>query len=384
MKYLIIGGGPCGDSAAKEIIKRDPQGEVTVLSEENYVPYRRLALTKQAWTGPFETISLKTDTAKINTVLGVKALELDENSQTVTAGDGKTYFYDKLLIATGISPRRLPYEGIIYLRTYEDFLNLKKSIEKGKKVTVIGAGFTGLELAGELKKQGCDVNLLFPENIPCTKVLPEKFCQDIYDSMEKGGVNMCPLETAETVECAEGKYKIITSKKREIICDTVVAGIGNTCNIPFGSKLICENGIKTDSYLETNIKNVYAAGDVAQFPSRLFGVNMRKEFMDNAIKSGKCAAANMCGSETEYNPVINTFFDTFDVGYKAVGEYGMNFRVSYKEAKKGYVIFYRNENVLCGVVFWNVKPALTVAAKCIEDRLTLSDEEYLYMMKYMD
>ena len=111
-------------------------------------------------------------------------------------------------------------------------------------------------------------------------------------------------------------------------------------------------------------------------------IRTEKELV-NAIKSGKCMALNMTGTKTEYNPVLNTFFDTFGIGYKAVGEYGMNMDVSSKETKDGKIVFYRRDNVISGILFWKTKPNLAVALKAIEDRLTLSDEEYMYMMKYL-
>lgn len=381
MKYLIIGGGPCGDSCAKELRKLDPESDITILTEENYVPYRRLSLTKQAWTVPFESISLKTEKQNVNIAKGVKAVSLDETNREVTGSDGKNYPYDRLLIATGISPRKLPDKGIIYLRTYDDFLCLKKSLETGRKVLVIGAGFTGLELAGELKKQGCEVTVIFPEELPVSKILPENFCKQILNTMETNGIEMINSDRTVSIEKTEKGFVSVTEKGREINSDIIVASIGNVCNIPFEEKLDCDRGIIVNSYMETNIPNVYAAGDAAVFESPLFGITSRKEFMDNAIKSGKCAAQNMFGQKTVYNPILNTFFDTFDIGYKAVGEYGMNFDVSVAEAGEGSVIFYRRDNIITGILFWNIKPVLATAIKCIEDRLTLSDEEYMYMMK---
>ena len=381
MKYLIIGGGPCGDSAVKELRKNDPDGEITLITDENFPPYRRLSLTKQVFDLPFDKISLNTEKSNINLVKGVKAQDIDPEKKTVLCSNGKKYVYDKLLIATGISPRKLNYEGFFYLRTAEDFEKLKPFVKEGKRCVIIGAGFTGLELSSELCKRGCKVSVIYMESLPCTKVLPESFCREIVDTFEKNGVEMLKEDSVDIVEFSHNEYKITTKQGKNIVCDFVVASVGNTPNNPFGDKILTENGIAVNEYLETSIKDVYAAGDVAQFPSTLYGTKMRKEFMDNAIKSGKVAALNMVGQKTVHNPILNTFFDAFDLGYKALGEYGMNMNVSVAETDLGKVLFYRQDNnVLKGVLFWKMKPVFS-AAKCIEDQLTLSDEEYMYMFK---
>lgn len=382
MNYVIIGGGPCGDSAIKEIRKNDQNGSITLISEENFPPYRRLSLTKQAWNSGFDGISLKTENQNINFVSGTKAIDIDIDKKEIICDNKKTYPYDKVLIATGISPRKLPNEGIIYLRTFDDFEILKSKVAPNKKVLVIGAGFTGLELASALTKLKCNVSVIYREDLPCKRILPIEFCEDIVRTFKNNGVNMLSDNGTKSIEKLHDGYKIITNNQEELFFDFIVASIGNNVNIPFSEKLICENGIVVNEFCETNIKDVYAAGDVAQFNSEIFDIKMRKEFMDNALKMGKCAALNMCGLPNKYNPIINTFFDAFDLGYKAVGEYGMNMAVSTQEVGDGKVVFYKIDNVIKGILFWGVKPALAPALKIITDKLTLSDEEYLAMMKY--
>jgi len=336
-------------------------------------------LTKQAWTMPFEKISLKTEGQNINFVPNTKALELDENNKKVLCSNGETYKYDKLLIATGISPRKLSYEGIVYLRTYTDLENLKKKLENTKDILVIGAGFTGLELGAQLRGQGYNVSIINGDDLPCKRFLPIEFCEEINNSFLNNGIKFIN-DRNYSVEKDE-KYKVTYSNGYIEEYDLIIASIGNIPNVPFGNKIYAENGIVINEFMETNIDSVYAAGDVAQYESSLFGYKMRREFMDSAMKGGKCAALNMMGIKTSYDPILNTFFDAFDLSYKAVGDYAMNMDVSFKEVKGGSVIFYRMENEIKGILFWKVKPVLGVASKLIEDRLTLSDEEYLAMMK---
>ena len=357
---------------------------------------------------PFENISLKTEDQNIIIECGLKAIDIDPKQKLLTCETNekqeyhlvdpiyKTYEYDKLLIATGIRPRKLNFnEDIIYLRNYSDFCYLKSQIE-GKEhphVLIIGAGFTGLELGAELAKRGANVTMVYPEDLPCRNILPLDFCVQIVETMRKNKVSMISGETVkefkyesmgnEFATKREG-YNVVLESGRTVTeyFDAVVASVGNIPNTLFEDKINNDRGIIVNEYLETNIKDVYAAGDVAVFPSTLYGRNMRKEFMDNAIKSGKCAAQNMLGTPTTYDPILNTFFDAFDISYKAVGEYGMNMSASYKNIDGGSVIFYREDNIIKGIVFWKVKPALAIATTCIKDKLTLSDDEYLYMMKY--
>lgn len=380
MKYVIIGGGPCGDSAIKEIRKNDKESEITLISEEAFPPYRRLSLTKQAWTMAFDKISLKTEGQNINFVPNTKAIDLDHENKKVICSNGKNYEYDKLLIATGISPRKLSYEGLVYLRTYSDLENLKSKLVNAKDLLVIGAGFTGLELGAQLKEQGYNVSIINPDDLPCKRFLPIEFCKEINDSFINNGIKFIN-DGKYNIEKVGDKFKVTFSNGDVIEYDLVIASIGNIPNIPFGDKLSVENGIVVNEFMETSIDSVYAAGDVAQYESSLFGYKMRREFMDSAMKGGKCAAQNMLGIKTSYDPILNTFFDAFDLSYKAVGEYAMNMDVTFKEVQGGSVIFYKKDNEIKGVLFWKVKPALAVASKLIEDRLTLSDEEYFYMMK---
>ncbi len=408
MKYLIIGGGPCADAAAKEIRKGDKEAEIRIITEEWFPPYRRLSLTKQAWDVPFENISLKTEDQNVIIECGLKAVDIDPKKKIVSCISKHkkynlvdevytTFEYDKLLIATGISPRQLNFgEYIIYLRTYSDLGEIKKVFEDEKHpdILLIGAGFTGLELACELTKRGANVTMVYPEDLPCRNVLPLDFCIEIVETFRKNKVSMISRETIKslTYDSKMGKYNsdefegynVVLESGRELkhYYNGVIASVGNIPNVPFPEKIDNDRGIIVNEFLETNIKDVYAAGDVAVFPSKHFGRNMRKEFMDNAIKSGKCAGQNMLGNKTEYDPIINTFFDAFDMSYKAVGEYGMNMDVSYKKVDEGSVIFYREDNVIKGIVFWKVKPALAMATTIIKDKLTLSDDEYLYMMKF--
>jgi len=383
-KYLIIGGGPCGDAAVKSIREYDKEGDITLITNEEVGPYRRMSLTKQIWiTNDINSISLKTQRHNINLITNNAVVNIKPEDKLVTCANGDTYSYEKLLIATGINPRKLPCENIIYYRNIKDYEILRNKIDHKENVLIIGCGFTGLELASELKKLGKNIKMIFLEDYTVDRFVPLEFSIKIMNAFRENGIELINSDTVENITEIDDSYKITTRNGQKFDTDCIIASVGNLPAIDFlkDSNIEISNGIKVDKYCQTNIKDIYSAGDVAEFPSELFNTNMRREFMDNAVKMGKVAGANMCGQNIEYNPILSTFFDAFSVSYNACGEYSCQMRMSFKNLNdEEYIIFYRKENTLQGIMFWKTKPNIQAANKIISEKLTLSDEEYINML----
>src|SRR4051794_1915517 len=166
-KYLIIGGGMAAGAAIKGIREIDPEGATGIIGAELDPPYKRPPLTKKLWQGkPLKIVWGGMDMEGVGMHLGRRAVSLDARNKQVIDDSGDTYSFDKLLLATGGTPRRLPFEdeGVIYFRTLEDYRLLRARTEEGNDFAVIGGGFIGSELAAALAMNGKHVTLVLPGN----------------------------------------------------------------------------------------------------------------------------------------------------------------------------------------------------------------------------
>src|SRR3972149_5864133 len=173
--YLIIGGGMTADDALRGIRQVDPNGSLGLLSAEPHPPYNRPPLTKGLWKGkPIDRIWRGTDSAGAELHLGRTARSLDPQNKRVVDDQGTVYTYDKLLLATGGTPHRLPFGGehIIYFRTLDDYQRLKQLTAHAQRFAVIGGGFIGSEIAAALAMNGKEVTMLFPEKGIGERVFP--------------------------------------------------------------------------------------------------------------------------------------------------------------------------------------------------------------------
>ncbi len=166
-KYLIVGGGMSADAAVDGIRERDDSGTIGVLSDDKYPPYDRPPLSKKLWTGKaIETIWRRTEQAGAEVLLDTRAVGGDPAEKTITDSRGDVYRYQKLLLATGGTPRRLPSaaEGVIYFRTFDDYRRLRALADRHSEFVVIGGGFIGSEIAAALAFNGCKVTMVFPDS----------------------------------------------------------------------------------------------------------------------------------------------------------------------------------------------------------------------------
>src|SRR5437588_389389 len=164
-KYLVIGGGMTADSAVRGIRECDAQGTIGLLSAEADAPYDRPPLTKSLWKGKaLDSIWRHVETQHVDLMLGRTAKAVDPATKTVTDDEKNVFGYEKLLLATGGTPRRLLFGGedIIYFRTVRDYQRLRALADKGRRFAVIGAGFIGSELAAALSLNGKEVTMIFP------------------------------------------------------------------------------------------------------------------------------------------------------------------------------------------------------------------------------
>ena len=304
-KYLIVGGGMTADAAVNGIRESDPVGSIGLIGAEQNVPYNRPPLSKGLWKGEaFDSIWRGTDKQNVTLHLGRKAQSLDAPKKTVTDDQGNVYTFEKLLLATGATPRRLPFDdgSIIYYRTVEDYRNLRALTEQGRRFAVIGGGFIGWEIAAALAMAGKEVVMLFPSEAIGDHLYPIDLARFLNDFYRQKGVNIASRNTVIALEKTAQGTKVKTRGQGEFLVDGVVAGIGVTPNVELAQSagLKVDNGIVVDEFLRTSAPDIYAAGDVANFYNPALAKRLRVEHEDNANTMGREAGKAMAGNASPY------------------------------------------------------------------------------------
>ena len=360
-RYLVLGGGMTADAAIRGIRELDATGTVGLISAEMDPPYARPPLSKGLWKGePLESIWRHTSEGAVNLHLARRVTTLELPDKRVHDDRGTEYTFDKLLLATGVTPRRLPFggEAVIYFRTLDDYRRLRAVAEPGKTFAVIGGGFIGSEIAAALAMQGCKVTMLFPDEGIGTRLFPAELAQFLVGYYREKGVDVRPGESVIGITQAGAQVILQMNRGDRITVDAVVAGIGTTPNtgLAEAAGLGVEDGILVDEHLRTTDPDVYAAGDVARFSSRALGTRLRVEHEDNALMMGRATGRAMAGDTTPYTHLPFFYSDLFELGYEAVGELDPRGELvaDWKEPFREGVVYYLREGRVRGVLLWNV------------------------------
>ena len=372
-KYLIVGGGMTADSAVRGIRELDSTSSIGVISTEAVGPYDRPPLSKGLWKGK-EPESIWRKTAEIAGVrfhLGTTAARIDVTAHQVIDKEGGTYSYDKLLLATGGSPRRLPFgEGsIIYFRTQEDYKRLRGLTQRHDRFAVIGGGFIGSEIAAALAMNGNHVVMVFPEVGIGALAYPADLSQAVTQLYRDKGVELLTGASVQGLEQHQTEVSLHLSGERTIRVDAVIAGIGIVPNVALAksANLDVSNGIVVDEFLQTSMPNVYAAGDVARFFNPALNERIRVEHEDNANTMGRIVGRNMAGSEERYTHLPFFYSDLFELGYEAVGELdpSLDTVCKWKEPYREGIVYYMRAGGVRGVLLWNVWEKVEMARALI-------------------
>ena len=372
--YLIIGGGMAADAAVKGIRGIDEDWEICVIGAETVPPYKRPPLTKQLWKGkPVESIWLDTTEFNITLELGRTVTGIDVPNNRVTDEEGNEYGFDKLLIATGGTPKRLPFDadGIIYYRTFDDYNELRRLCDGGEHFVVIGGGFIGSEIAAALAMNDRKATMIFPADAIGAHIYPPDLARFVTDYYTERGVTIRAGETATDIQGTPGAYKIKTSSGAEIEADGIIVGIGITPNTALAEAagLPIDNGIVVDTHLRAGFEHIFAAGDVANFHDHALNQRMRVEHEDNAVTMGKHAGQAMAGHLKPYTHQPYFYSDMFDLGYEAVGELDPRHEMfsDWKDPFKEGVVYYLSECRVRGVLLWNVWDKVPAARELIAE-----------------
>jgi 3-phenylpropionate/trans-cinnamate dioxygenase ferredoxin reductase subunit len=321
-RYLIVGGGMTADSACRGIRDHDAEGAIGVFSAESHEPYARPPLSKGLWSGKEED-SIFRGTADLGADLhpGRRIVALDLAARSATDDASETHEYDKVLLATGGTPRRIPTgdDDVIYFRTLDDYRRLHALAGDGVRVAVIGGGFIGSEIAAALATSGCDVTMVFPEAGIGARLFPAELSAFVNGYYREKGVTVLADELVEEVSPGS----VTTNRGTVVAADAIVAGLGivPATELADAIGLAVDDGILVDEHGRAGGRDdVFAAGDVARFPVPALGGTRRVEHEDHANTHGRVVGANMAGADKPYDHLPFFYSDLFDLGYEAVGD----------------------------------------------------------------
>ncbi|MBI5501384.1 MAG: FAD-dependent oxidoreductase [Deltaproteobacteria bacterium] len=376
-KYLIVGGGMTADAAVRGIRELDTEGTVGLIGDEPHPPYARPPLSKKLWRGARpESIWRGTQDLEVTLHAGRRAVGLDAVRHEVRDERGETYGFDRLLLATGGAPRRLPFgaEDVVYFRTLDDYRRVRALADEHLRFAVIGGGFIGAEIAAALAASGCRVTMLFPDAGIGSRIFPAGLSSFVTDDYRQRGVVVWAGETVAGMRRDRSGFVLRTRSGRDIPADAVIAGIGIIPNTELAERaeLPVNDGIVVDEQLRAGAPDVFAAGDVASFHSAVLDRRMRVEHEDNALAMGRLAGRNMAGAAEPYTHLPFFYSDLFDSGYEAVGE--VDNRLStvehWQEPYRKGVVYYLRNGAVRGVLLWNVWDQVGAARRLIAEPRT--------------
>jgi NADPH-dependent 2,4-dienoyl-CoA reductase/sulfur reductase-like enzyme len=333
--FVIVGGGLAGAKAAEALRADGFDGELVLFGSEPERPYERPPLSKGYLLGKEDREKAFVHSAgwydehDVDLRSGVTVAMIDPAAHLVTF-DGGTIAYDKLLLATGASARRIDIPGaglgnVLYLRTLPESEALRAAFTPEARVVIIGSGWIGLEAAAAARTAGCSVTIIEPQPGALYGAIGPELGGKFADLHRSHGVEFRFGESAaEFLAAGPGSGRVgsvVTAGGTELPADVVVVGIGAVPNdgLARSAGLEVNNGVVTDSALRTSDPDIFAAGDVASSYVPLLGRHLRMDHWSNALNGGKAVALSMLGKQLEYNRVPYFYSDQYDLGMECAG-----------------------------------------------------------------
>jgi NADPH-dependent 2,4-dienoyl-CoA reductase/sulfur reductase-like enzyme len=381
-RIVVVGAGAAGLTAAEALRNRGYDGTLTLIGDEQHLPYDRPPLSKQILAGTWEPdrIALRSPDAlaklDADLLLGRSAVGLDMATRQILLDGGDRLDFDGLVIATGVTPRSLPgadLAGIHLLRSLDDALSLRAHLLARPAVVVVGAGFLGAEVAAVARGLSLDVTLIDPLPVPMYRQFGHRVGELIGHLHTDHGV---------TVRCGTGVRRFLSTAGRVIgveltdgstlDADLVVVSVGASpaLNWLADSGLPQGNGIECDTHCQA-APGVYAAGDIASWHNNHFNTRMRLEHRMNATEQAMAVAGNLLGADRPFAPVPYFWTDQYDARIQAYGIFPADADITVlhgQPTSRNFVAGYAHQGKMVGVLGWNSPRELRKLRQLVADR----------------
>jgi 3-phenylpropionate/trans-cinnamate dioxygenase ferredoxin reductase component len=327
-RIVVIGGGVASAAAVAALRAEGFDGDLTLVSAEDTVPYERPPLSKEFLLGRSGSVPVKDpawyEENSVELVLGRRATRLDLAAQTVALADGSVLGYDQLLLATGVRPRVLPdfdADGVCYLRTVTDAAELRDRIGAAGHVVVLGGGFIGCEVASAAIQLGQRATILEALPTLLDRALGPDLGQVVAGIHRDAGVDVRTGQLVTGVTPRPGGGVTIATSDGPLDADVLVVGVGTVPNQELAERagLPAENGILVDEHFATAAPGVWAVGDVAAQYLPGYGRRVRVEHHDTALRHGRAVARNMLGRPEPFGDVHWFWSDQFEHTISSAG-----------------------------------------------------------------
>ena len=329
---VVVGGGHAAGQAAASFRQSGYEGELVVVCDEPHIPYQRPPLSKQYLAGEqgLERVYLRPEafyqSRGIELRSAKRAAGIDVAAKTLVLDDDTTLGYDKLLLATGARVRKLAVPGgdlpgVHYLRSIADADNIKADVTPGRRATIVGGGYIGLEVAAVAVQAGLSVTVLEMEDRILKRVASAEMSAFYHALPRDAGVDIRTGASARQFAGTERVERVVCADGTQVPSDLVVVGIGiEPCvELAQSAGLACDNGILVDEHCATSAPDIYAAGDCTNHPNPILGRRLRLESVPNAMEQSRVAVTNMTGQNDVYASVPWFWSDQYDLKLQMVG-----------------------------------------------------------------
>jgi 3-phenylpropionate/trans-cinnamate dioxygenase ferredoxin reductase subunit len=386
---VIIGAGQSAIQCINSLKKEGYAGSITMIGEEEHLPYQRPPLSKGFLEDSvnkerlyFKKLDFFTEN-KIQLKLGTSANKVDLENKLVFLSDDTHLSFDKLVFATGSRVRKLDFPGsnlssIHYLRGLDDAESIKNDLERSKEVVVIGAGYIGLEVAAIAAKKNVTVSVIEMADRVMNRTVDPQISDYYLKLHQNNGVKFIFNNSLEEIKGSKKVESVLCSDGSEIKADMVIIGAGIIPNVELADQagVFCDNGILVDEFGQTNYKNVYACGDCTSHPNKLLNKQLRLESVHNAMEQSKTVAFSALAKPLEYNQVPWFWSDQYDHKLQIVGLSGEHDNVVMRGNTKDqkFMLFYTKDNQLIAVDAVNNPKEFLICRKLVANKVKIKSE----------
>jgi len=387
---VIVGAGQSAIQCITSLRKEDYPGLITLVGEEEHLPYQRPPLSKGFLEDTvsnerlyFKKLEFFIEN-KVQLKLGTKAEEIDIENNNIHLSDNTKLSFDKLVFATGSSVRKLDFPGkdlnsIHYLRGLDDALSIKKDLQTSQNIVVVGAGYIGLEVAAIAAKQNKSVTVIEMADRVMNRTVDPQISDYYLNLHQKNGVTFKFNTSLQEIIGTNNPEKVVCSDGSEVAADMVVIGAGIMPNVELAENagLSCDNGIVVNEFGKTDHADIYACGDCTNHPNKLLNKKIRLESVHNAMEQSKTVASSIINQSIAYNQIPWFWSDQYDHKLQIVGLSGDHDKVIMRgdmsEAK--FMLFYTKDDKLIAVDAVNNSKEFLICKKLVANKVTIKPDE---------